>query len=145
MLRSTAAVGVRPVTQRTTGWPNGECVRAAYAAILHLPIEDVPRFDPADLRPGEEQMGRERTWLASLQLPGAPRGFLLREIKVPPEETLPAEVLDAVPEIEHLMSGLSLRGHYHRVVGRGGRVIWDPHPSRAGLLTCYALGFLVPR
>ena len=131
-------IGLTPTTQRTEGYPFGECVRAAYAAILDLPIEAVPRFDPAVRRPGEDLRTCECRWLASI-------GLRLLEIATSPEKELPQAVLDCVPPVEHLISGVSPRGFGHRCVGWGGRVLWDPHPSRAGLRTVYSLGFLVPR
>lgn len=128
-----------PVAQRVEGWPFGECVRASYASLLDLPIEAVPRFDPAALRPGETQRARERAWLASL-------GLDLLEVRTASVgDELPDEVLDAVPPgTWHLVSGTSPRGLGHRCVGLGGRVAHDPHPSRAGLLTVYSVAFLVP-
>jgi hypothetical protein len=42
------------------------------------------------------------------------------------------------------MSGISPRGYGHRCVGIGGKLVWDPHPSREGLLTVYSIGMLVP-
>jgi hypothetical protein len=126
------------VTQRIEGWPYGECVRAAYATILGLPIEAVPRFDPAACEAvGEEQGNRERRWLASL-------GIDLFEISTSEDQALPQEILDCMPEVPHLMSGISPRGFGHRVVGVGGRVAFDPHPSRAGLVSVYSVGLLIP-
>jgi hypothetical protein len=126
------------VTQRVFGWPNGECVRASYATILGLPIEAIPRLDPgAAALVGQEQAERERAWLASI-------GLGLYEIASPPDKELPREMLYSVPQVPHLMSGVSPRGYGHRCVGVGGRVAFDPHPSRAGLTTVYAIGFLVP-
>lgn len=125
------------VTQRVDGWPYGECVRATYATILNLPIEAVPRFDPAALRPGEAQDQRERRWLASL-------GLDLVEIATSPTQQLPKAVLDCMPPTPHLISGMAPRGFPHRCVGFGGQVLFDPHPSRAGLLTIYSVGLLVP-
>lgn len=136
-VRPSTYMGYTPVTQRVEGYPFGECVRATYAAILNIPIEVVPRFDPASLSPGERQGDRERRWLASI-------GIDLIEISVPHDEELPQEALDDVPQIEHLISGVSPRGFGHRCVGFGGSVLWDPHPSRAGLVTVYSVGFLVP-
>lgn len=133
----SAQMGLVPVTQQVLGWPYGDCVRACYAAILGLPRERVPRFDPAVLD-GEEQTDRERRWLRTL-------GLDLVEVAVSPEEELPKEVLDRAPPCEHLISGISPRGYGHRCVGWGGRVLWDPHPSQAGLQTVFGLGFLVPR
>lgn len=134
---STSHIGYTPTTQRTEGWPTGECVRATYAAILNRPIGSIPRFDPASLAEGEEQRDREHKWLAS-------QGLGLVEISTASDEELPPEVLACVPDVEHLISGMSPRGFGHRCVGRAGRVIWDPHPSRAGLVSVYSIGFLVP-
>jgi hypothetical protein len=130
---------IRPTTQRVTGWPDGECVRAAYSALLDIPIEQIPPLDPGTAaRNGQEQGDRERVWLASI-------GFNLIEIAAHPDNELAPEVLDCIPEnMTHLMSGISPRGFGHRCVGIGGRLAWDPHPSREGLLTVYAIGILVP-
>jgi hypothetical protein len=127
-----------PQTQRIEGWPYGECVRASYATILGMPIDDVPRFDPAAAESaGQDQGDREREWLASI-------GLGLVEISAPPSEGLPPEILDCMPEVPHLMSGISPRGYGHRVVGIGGKLLFDPHPSRAGLVSVYSVGLLVP-
>jgi len=130
-------IGFSPTTQTRQGWPYGNCVQASYAAILDLPLDEVPRFDPAIL--GSEGQGeRERRWLRSLDPP-----LDLIEVQVPPG--LPPSFLpEVVPPVEHLISGLSPRGFGHRCVGWGGRVLWDPHPSRAGLTRVYSVGFLVP-
>lgn len=129
---------MRGVTQRIEGTPFGECVRAAHATILGLSIEQVPRFDPAAAAAqGVTQNQLEREWLSSI-------GFDLVEISTSPDDEIPDEVLDCVPEVPHFMSGVSPRGFGHRVVGVGGRVAWDPHPSRAGLVSVYSIGILVP-
>lgn len=128
---------LNPTTQRVTGWPYGECVRASYATLLGIPIDHIPRLDPGSLREGEEQGDRERAWLASI-------GYGLVEITTDPDDTMPDIVLGCVPEVYHLMSGISPRGFGHRCVGFAGRVAWDPHPSRAGLSSIYSIGFLVP-
>lgn len=131
-------IGVMPTTQRQEGWPYGECVRAAYSALLEIPIERIPPLDPGTaMSLGVEQGDLERAWLASI-------GLNLVEIRVDPDDELPEEVLGCVPEVPHLISGISPRGFGHRCVGIGGRVVWDPHPSRDGLLTVYSIGLLVP-
>lgn len=132
----TCHIGLTPTTQRTFGYPSGECVQASYAALLDLPLSSVPRFDPEALN-GDDRREREQEWLASI-------GFYLIEISTSPNEELPKAVLDCVPPMEHLISGLSPRGYGHRCVGFGGKVLWDPHPSRAGLVKVYSVGFLVP-
>lgn len=127
-------VGLIPVTQRVEGYPFGECVRASYSALLEMPLELVPRFDPGSLRPGENQTEREREWLHMI-------GLDLIEIPADEAAELPPEGLDR----DHLVSGISPRGLGHRCVGHGGRVVWDPHPSRAGLVKVISFGILVPR
>lgn len=123
-----------PTTQRIEGYPYGECVRASYASLLDLPIEAVPRFDPGALLPGEQQADREREWLGML-------GLDLLEVPPAAARAVPPAALADY----HLISGISPRGLGHRCVGLLGRVAWDPHPSRAGLLTVTSLGFVVPR
>lgn len=133
-----SVIGITPTTQRVTGYPYGDCVRASYATILEVPIESVPRFDPGLTHAlGQDQGDRERAWLATL-------GFNLVELSCDPYDTLSEEILAGIPEVPHLMSGISPRGFGHRVVGIGGQVVWDPHPSRAGLLTVYSVGLIVP-
>lgn len=127
-----------PTTQRIEGFPFGECVRASYATILDLPLRLVPRLDPGGLWPGEDQRAREREWLSMI-------GLDLIEIPPAPMGDLPQEVLDEVPQVYHLISGRSPRGFGHRCVGYGGRIAWDPHPSRAGLISVTSVEFLVPR
>lgn len=126
-----------PTTQTREGWPYGDCVRASYATILGLPFRFVPRFDPAALRPGESQRQREREWLGSM-------GIDLLEYSTAPDP-MPADFLEGLPPVEHLISGLSPRGFGHRCVGFAGRVEFDPHPSRAGLTKIWSVGFLVPQ
>lgn len=127
---------ITPTTQTREGWPYGDCVRASYATILGVPFDSIPRFDPAALG-GRDQRQAERQWLASI-------GLELVEIANADEAQM-EEVLDSMPDVYHLMSGLSPRGLCHRCVGFGGRLAFDPHPSRAGLVTVYSVGFLVPQ
>lgn len=121
-----------PTTQRIEGSPYGECVRASYASLLELPLALVPRLDPGALLPGETQGDRQRNWLAML-------GLSLLELPATPQ------VLAAAPPVYHLLGGRSPRGFLHQCVGYGGRLAWDPHPSRAGLTSLTSLGFVVPR
>lgn len=116
-------------TQRVTGYPNGECVRAAYASLLGLPIDSVPKLDPGSLK--ESQTDTERRWLRS-------RGLDL--VIVPPGAAV-------VPtDLPHLMSVSTTRGpNGHRVVGRGGKVYWDPHPGGSVVTKVRAYYFIVPR
>lgn len=144
---------MKPVTQRIVGYPFGECVRASYASILELPIEQVPRMDPAAFRKEgyKTQLDMERAWLDSI-------GFDLIGIQAGPlgvvalgqgdgniKRSLSKAVLGAIEPSYHLISGLSPRGFGHRCVGFGGKLAWDPHPTHAGLLSIHAISFLIPR
>lgn len=44
----------------------------------------------------------------------------------------------------HVISGQGPRGCRHSVVGKAGKMVHDPHPSGAGLLTEEEYGFLIP-
>lgn len=51
------------------------------------------------------------------------------------------------PEL-HLMAGPTVRtpasGVHHVVVARRGQLVWDPHPSRAGLTAVERWGLVIP-
>jgi hypothetical protein len=129
---------MRGVTQTHEGWPHGNCVQASYATLLGVPLNAIPPLDPGTCEIfGEEQGNRERAWLASI-------GYDLMELQAPLGGALPQALLDCMPEEPHLMSGMSKRGFGHRCVGVAGRLVWDPHPSRDGLLNVYSVGILVP-
>jgi hypothetical protein len=104
-----------PVTQTILHDPDsgtvGNCMQAAIATLLDLPLDDVPHFaehDDWDIRLG--------VWCHD-------RGLLWCKFGV---QTLP----EWVP---CLLTGKSPRGIAHVVVGRGLSTVWDPHPSRDGL------------
>jgi len=47
----------------------------------------------------------------------------------------------------HVLNGKSVRDIRHSVIGHGGEIVWDPHPSREGLVGSiddWDVGFLVP-
>jgi hypothetical protein len=49
----------------------------------------------------------------------------------------------------HLINGFTVRsstngGKTHSVVGRYGEMIWDPHPSRDGLIDVMDIGIIMP-
>jgi len=92
----------------------GNCMQAAYASILELPLDEVPHFAAT---PGEngEWFDAVLTWCAA-------RGYAVVQSEEP------------IPGVLCLMSGKSPRGDFdHLVVGRDRDVLHDPHPSRAGL------------
>jgi hypothetical protein len=113
-----------PLVQTRTG-KNGNCMATALASILEC---EVPEFgmDVTD----EEWWQNLREWLKS-------KGYRYRH--------LPTTA--AVPEGYYIMVGKSWRGGRHAVVGKGGKIVHDPHPedgTKRGLATLETLGILEP-
>jgi len=97
----------------------GDCVPACVASVLEIPISEVPHVC----------LLYEDEWVRHLN-------DFLRQYGVY-LVSMPANLLEevAVPLFGyHLMGGPSVRGVKHCVVGKDGRLVHDPHPSRAGLL-----------
>lgn len=120
--------------QTVTGYPNGDCVRASYASLFRIPLEEVPRFDPGVLA-GRKQTDVERRWLRQ-------QGYDL--VIVPYSDKVKA----LVPEdLRHLIACYSPRmpGKGHRVVGRGGKIEFDPHPSQDPITRIRAFYFVTRR
>lgn len=97
----------------------GNSLSACLATLLDIPLTDVPALivgaDAATIN----------IWLA-------PRGLCLIEYSsIPPDDYKMMGIV-----IHHIISGPSPRGlpWLHSVVGRNGKIVHDPHPSRAGLL-----------
>jgi hypothetical protein len=128
-----------PLTEITQTWTTkqdedgniGDCKRAAVASIFGMQAEDVPHF--AVYGYGMEEPTRWGWWYAFI-------GWC--QTLEPAYDIIEVEGNDYPPpslNIEdlygcYLISGKSPRGDWnHSVVGRGGEVIWDPHPSREGI------------
>lgn len=119
---------MKPVDQTTFGVPGGNCMSACIASILELPIEEVPYFMGNDIRGGAWKL-KLKVWLAE-------RGLYPLFI------TPVAEIY--IPRY-HIMQGKSPRGRgTHAVVAKGDRVVWDPHPSRAGIRDISERTIIIP-
>lgn len=120
---------MKPVDMTTVHEPPdsiGDCFRCCIASILELPPEDVPHvYDSEGWRDESGKVGMQR-----LQDFLRERGFRFLEIEWE---------ADALPNwkeqlaFHHTLSGISPRGNQHAVVGYGGQMVHDPHPSRAGI------------
>jgi hypothetical protein len=92
-------------------YPVGNCMQAAVASVLGFPLDAVPHF------------GQFMWWPQALELWLRGLGF-----------TLKGDRTDTIPDRLCVVGGQSPRGVKHMVVGYSGEIVWDPHPSRAGLV-----------
>jgi hypothetical protein len=99
---------------------HGDCMRAVIASLLDLPISDVPHFAQVDAD------GGKNFWLHLAEFCRA-HGYAFASFK--------GGFVWAEDAIYHGITGPSPRipGGYHAVVGCNGRIVHDPHPSKAGL------------
>ena len=104
----------------------GTCQQAATASLLGLQLEDVPNFMEQ-----ESFWGSFGDFLKSY-------GLVYRDVSVDEAEA------HRYP-FYYLAYGPSPRGVSHAVVYREGRLEWDPHPSRAGLVRVDILCVVYPR
>lgn len=93
----------------------GNCLQAAVASLLDLPLDEVPHFIEFD------------DWFGELVAFAAALGFEVT-YQAPP----------ATPPALGLALGQSARGVTHVVVYRDRQAVWDPHPNRSGLVTVEA-------
>lgn len=116
-----------PVDQEFISDPSigqyGDCQRAVIASLLSLPISEVPHFL-------KDAGGDADLFWQGMQSFLAQRGYTLLEASRH-WNFFGADGID----VYHEISGPSPRGNglFHAVVGCNGQVVFDPHPSRAGL------------
>lgn len=117
----------------------GNCFSTCLASVLEIEPEAVPHFTKLHL----DQYER---WIEAINAFLRPRGLVYFEIQFG----------DGLPHYEdmlasvgyHFISGPSPRiaGAGHSCVAKAGKIVWDPHPSEAGLADGYRVyGFLVSR
>ncbi|GGB00479.1 hypothetical protein GCM10011491_30850 [Brucella endophytica] len=96
------------------GSTKGNCTEAAVASILGLRLENVPDFradgdDAVTFWDAFHEFFRERGYEA-IRMGG-----------------------NFCPEVMYLALGISPRGAHHMVVMQDGKLLHDPHPSKAGI------------
>jgi len=106
---------MRQITQTVLATDNepgvfGNCVQAAVASLMGMPLEAVPHFVAFTW------------WEGALKLWIRGHGMDVTWQKAPP-----------IPQERALLLGKSPRGYGHAVVSEGGAIVWDPHPSGDGL------------
>lgn len=126
---------MRELTQ-TSFHPAGNCWQTCIACILDI--------DPAEMPPQEKYDWNYHStvnWYLREH-----HNLAYVEIHLP-EESL--SILQIAPPGYHMLTGRTVRsdaqdGARHVVVGQYGKMVWDPHPSRAGLLEEIRWGLLIP-
>lgn len=116
----------------------GDCMRASLATLLQEDPATIPHFmsDPA-----------EPNWIYGVNKFLAVRGLFYAQM---PNVRLFWH--SSAGDVWHLLIGKSVRGSNHAVVAKNGKMVHDPHPSRAGLIssdltwhTDLQVGFLIRR
>lgn len=90
----------------------GNCMQAAVASVLNLPLEAVPHFS------------QFVWWPQAIELWARGRGLSSHW-----------HTIEEIPDRLCVVGGKSPRGAKggHVVVAHRGEIVWDPHPSRDGL------------
>jgi hypothetical protein len=125
----------------------GNCWQTSVACLLDVDPIKLPPQPHYDYRiPGEEE--KDDTFGPSF---GNALGLYLRRhhglFYLEIDASSAKDVL--IPIGYHMLTGRTVRSHVNRgmrhvVVGYRGRMIWDPHPSRAGLTDKVRLATLIP-
>lgn len=106
---------------------NGNCLAAAYASLLDLPLWMVPPFE--DMFGRGEWYERIDEWLA--------KAHGLERVRVQ------GHPVDQLPEF-YLATGMSPRGVLHAVIYSKGELAHDPHYSDAGIAEVRSVEYLRP-
>jgi hypothetical protein len=151
-------VRFRPVTQTRTGFGRGNCTEASIASLLGVEIDQVPDLwtgAPDGSTAEEHQPFANRLhlwqWLKSkhgVQLCGVKLATPERDLGEAwrrASDVIPLDVEAATWARHHLIIGHNPAGVWHQICGaRHGRMVWDPNPSRAGVVDCQWVEWLVP-
>lgn len=139
---------MRELTQ-TSLHPAGNCWQTAVACLLDLDPAVLPPQAEYDWRTTNEAGGTLCGPSYHVALNAYLRdhhGMAYVELHLPEEVH---QVLAVAEPGWHMLTGRTVRsdlqeGARHVVVARYGRMVWDPHPSRAGLLEGLKWGLLIP-
>lgn len=110
---------------------NGDCMRAMFASLFELPIEQVPHFlhDGCDSNTFHQRIN---DWLRPMNLGYLPVGAC--------SPTTLAQY--GIRGWFHEAYGQSPRGVQHACVACDGEVVHDPHPTKTGLQSVEGVGML---
>lgn len=137
---------MREFTQTTFGL-QGNCWQTAVACLLDVDPVTLPDQSICDHLDGEGR--RQPPFYGNLL-----QVYLKKHHRLAYVDNFPSTLLDVLAIRDpgwHFLTGTTERSGTpggaprHVVVARYGKVAWDPHPSRAGLLGEIRYAFLVPR
>ena len=111
---------MKPVDMQVFEAGKGDCLRACIASILELRPDEVPNF--TEIKGPQARVVTQ--WLST-------RGLALLEV---PVASMDFYFVFEYAKIWHIISGRGPRGLRHATVGLSGKIVHDPHPSRAGLI-----------
>lgn len=111
-----------PTRQTKFGQPDGNCFQACLASIFEIPIDDIPTFGGDD--------NPKTGWYYQFEEWSIDR-FGLQPIDLMAQAS--GELWFWIPRGHHIINGMGPRGLMHSVVGRDGKMVFDPHPDDAGL------------
>jgi hypothetical protein len=144
---------MRELTQ-TTLHPAGNCWQTCVACILDIDPDLMPpqcEYDRREPQPdgGFKWVGPSYSGVLNRYL-REHHGLAYVEMHLPEEIWTAIQLrADAPFDGYHMLTGRTIRsdaqdGARHVVVARNGKMVWDPHPSRSGLLEEIRYGLLVP-
>lgn len=126
---------MKPVMQTRDGWPKGNCLMAATASILEVPLDALPDLYDEGERRGGDAIHWWGVYIEAL----LQYGYTVAH--VPNGE-------DGYPIIKpkgYTIASIRYNGLNHATVALDGQIIHDPHPMRpsqlpgAGIVAWYIL------
>jgi len=131
----------RAVKQTRLGAPWGNCLEACYATLLGVPLSEVP--DPRNrARSDKEAFALLPERIPALSAWVGSRGYARTcdtGSHVPGLDYLPWDA-----PLFWIASGPSERGFQHATIYANDQLVFDPHPSNAGLLSVKLWTVLAP-
>lgn len=118
----------------------GNCLAAVVASILELPITEVPNIEVL------YDIGDDSLWSITLHAWLKSKGWELmtddryscfhpKQVDLSLSEERLIEICNELKDDYYLVSGAAARGVRHICIYKSGELIWDPYPTREGLLT----------
>lgn len=120
----------------------GDCIRAAIASILDLPLYAVPHF-------GKKHWPDIQACSAAIETFLAKRGLMLLQLPYPEFAPRLRDLANqSGKDCYHLIFGVDHEGDGHACVGLNGHLVHDPHPLQRGFANPpeqWEIGLMVSR